>query len=115
MTVNTFVPDIAINFTENGKKKIKSLLNDKDGEFLRVYIEGGGCSGFQYGFKLDDTTSEYDIVIQIEKAKVLVDPMSYQYLVNSEIDYKEDIMGSMFIVQNPQARSTCGCGLSFSL
>lgn len=114
MSVNTFVPDILISFTENGKRKIKNLLESKD-ESLRVYIEGGGCSGFQYGFKIERESSEDDVIIDIDNVKVLVDPMSYQYLINSEIDYKEDLMGSMFVISNPQAKTTCGCGQSFTV
>ncbi|MFU8765276.1 MAG: iron-sulfur cluster insertion protein ErpA [Haliea sp.] len=82
---------------------------------LRVYITGGGCSGFQYGFSFEDSAAEDDTVIEREGIAVLVDPMSFQYLVGSEVDYTEGLEGSRFIINNPNAATTCGCGASFSI
>ena len=91
-----------------------ALAQDKPGAALRVYIEGGGCSGFQYGFKFDSEETD-DIVIDASGAKVLVDPLSLQYLEGAEVDYKVDLQGSRFVIKNPNAQTTCGCGSSFSI
>jgi iron-sulfur cluster insertion protein len=82
---------------------------------LRVFIEGGGCSGFQYGFDFVDLAGEDDMVIERAGVRVVVDPLSYQYLLGAELDYREDLMGSRFIVNNPNAAVTCGCGASFGI
>lgn len=82
---------------------------------MRVFIHGGGCSGFQYGFDIDENINDDDVIIEVDGARVAIDTLSYQYLVNSEIDYKEELLGSMFVVLNPQAKSTCGCGSSFTI
>jgi iron-sulfur cluster insertion protein len=82
---------------------------------LRVFVQGGGCSGFSYGFTLDESKNEDDFDFAYEDVKVLVDSMSMQYLQGSSIDYKEDIMGASFVINNPQAQTTCGCGSSFSV
>jgi iron-sulfur cluster insertion protein len=106
-----------IRFTDNALNKIKNLI-EKDPNpnvKLRVYIIGGGCSGFQYGFKLDAAVNDDDILIQKENIAVVVDAMSAQYLEGAEIDYIENLQGARFSVQNPQAETTCGCGASFSL
>jgi|SRR6185312_1128655 len=107
-------------FTTNAAAKVWELI-EEEGNFnlkLRVYITGGGCSGFQYGFTFDEVVSEDDtIVTQVANehpVQLLVDPMSFQYLAGSEIDYKEDLEGSQFIIRNPNAKTTCGCGSSFS-
>jgi iron-sulfur cluster insertion protein len=120
-----------LNFTENAAAKVWGLIQE-EGNFnlkLRVYVTGGGCSGFQYGFSFDETVNEDDtIVTRIVSSdddsddegegghavQLLVDPMSFQYLVGAEIDYKEDIEGAQFIIRNPNAKTTCGCGSSFS-
>jgi len=81
---------------------------------LRIFVQGGGCSGFSYGFTLDEEQAEDDSLIELLGVGVLVDAMSYQYLVGATIDYKEDLMASQFVIQNPNATSTCGCGSSFS-
>ena len=86
-----------------------------EGKALRVAVEGGGCSGFQYGFSFDESQDEEDTVIERDGVSLLVDPMSYQYLVGATIDYQEGLQGSQFVVQNPNASSTCGCGSSFSI
>ncbi len=82
---------------------------------LRVYIEGGGCSGFQYGFQLESKTQEDDIVIQSNGVTLLIDSMSAQYLMGAEVDYLDDLMGARFLVNNPNASTTCGCGSSFAI
>lgn len=82
---------------------------------LRVFITGGGCSGFQYGFSFDENSADDDTVIERDGVTLLVDPMSYQYLVGSEVDYSEGLEGSRFIINNPNAVTTCGCGASFSI
>jgi len=107
-----------IEITESAKNKIIDLLseeNDPDLK-LRTFVQGGGCSGFQYGFTLDNDQNEDDFEFPLnEKYKMVVDAMSMQYLQGAEIDYKEDIMGSSFSIKNPNAETTCGCGSSFSL
>jgi iron-sulfur cluster insertion protein len=82
---------------------------------LRVFVQGGGCSGFQYGFTFDETTNEDDTTMEKDGVVLLIDSMSYQYLVGAEIDYKEDLEGSQFVIKNPNATTTCGCGSSFSV
>jgi len=108
-------------FTENAAAKVFSLIQEEGNPALklRVYVTGGGCSGFQYGFTFDETVQSDDTVVDKtissgETIQLLVDPMSFQYLAGAEIDYKEDIEGEQFIIRNPNANSTCGCGSSFS-
>ena len=105
-----------INITESCMSKVADLLAEENNPklALRVFVQGGGCSGFQYGFTFDDAQAEDDFEIVKESVRVLVDSMSYQYLVGATIDYKEDTMGSQFVINNPGATSTCGCGSSFS-
>jgi len=86
-----------------------------NGKALRVAVDGGGCSGFQYGFQFDETSEEDDILMEYQGVKVIVDMLSLQYLSGAEIDFKDDIMGSRFLVNNPNASATCGCGSSFSI
>jgi iron-sulfur cluster insertion protein len=81
---------------------------------LRVFVQGGGCSGFQYGFTFDEITNEDDTIMSKHGVSLLIDAMSYQYLLGAEIDYKEDLQGAQFVIKNPNATSTCGCGSSFS-
>lgn len=112
-----------IVFTHAAARKVKSLIEEEGNSTLnlRVYITGGGCSGFQYGFTFDDTIQEDDFVIQEQEGedrtdvKLLVDPLSYQYLQEAEIDYSEGIEGEQFVIRNPNAKTTCGCGSSFSV
>lgn len=114
-------------FTDSAAAKVWELIKEEENLNLklRVYVTGGGCSGFQYGFTFDETVNADDTIV--EKAivatdddeaggtvQLLVDPMSFQYLVGAEIDYKEDIEGAQFIIRNPNAKTTCGCGSSFS-
>jgi len=104
-------------FTGNAANKVKQLIEEEGNENLklRVFITGGGCSGFQYGFTFDENQQDGDTVVVTEGVTLLVDPMSYQYLVGAEIDYKEDLSGSQFVIRNPNATTTCGCGSSFSV
>lgn len=104
-------------FTESAAVKVKELI-DEEGNTnlkLRVFISGGGCSGFQYGFSFDETVNEGDTVIQRGGVMVLVDPMSFQYLAGAEIDYSDGLEGAHFVIRNPNASTTCGCGSSFSV
>ncbi|MDE2259695.1 MAG: iron-sulfur cluster insertion protein ErpA [Betaproteobacteria bacterium] len=103
-------------FTNNAADKVKQLIDEEGNSDLklRVFVTGGGCSGFQYGFTFEETSNADDTVMQKNGVSLLIDPMSYQYLVGAEIDYKEDLEGAQFIIRNPNATSTCGCGSSFS-
>jgi len=105
-----------INIQPNAVKKIKEIMSDEPSTSrLRVFVQGGGCSGFSYGFTIDDQKNEEDFEIQIEDIAVLVDSMSSQYLQGAEIDYVETLAGSNFSIKNPNAQSTCGCGSSFAV
>lgn len=105
-----------IVFTDNAAKKVGSLITEEgnDNLKLRVYISGGGCSGFQYGFTFDEEVNEDDTQVENDGVTVLIDSMSIQYLNGAEIDYKEDVSGAQFVIRNPNAATTCGCGSSFS-
>jgi iron-sulfur cluster insertion protein len=110
-----------ITLTTSAAEKVWQLIQEEDNYELklRAYVTGGGCSGFQYGFTFDEVINEDDTVVsksidQQDAVQLLVDPMSFQYLVGSEIDYKEDVEGSQFVIRNPNAKTTCGCGSSFS-
>lgn len=107
----------SINLSANAVHKVQQLVSEEEnGELkLRVYITGGGCSGFQYGFSFDEAVAEDDTIIEEGGVTLLVDPMSFQYLVGSEVDYTEGLEGSRFVVNNPNATTTCGCGASFSI
>ncbi|MBL8379628.1 MAG: iron-sulfur cluster insertion protein ErpA [Burkholderiales bacterium] len=104
-------------FTESAATKVASLIEEEGNPDLklRVFVTGGGCSGFQYGFTFDETVNEDDSMLEKNGVKLLVDSMSYQYLVGAEIDYKEDLEGAQFVIKNPNAQTTCGCGSSFSV
>lgn len=106
-----------ITITESAKTKIQDLLLEEGNPdlFLRTFVQGGGCSGMSYGFTFDEVMNEDDFEIPLEKFKVLVDSMSMQYLQGASIDYKEDLHGSEFVIKNPNAQTTCGCGSSFSV
>ena len=106
-----------LQFTDAAAKKVKILIADEENPNLRlrVYITGGGCSGFQYGFTFDDAINDGDMTIEKEGVALVVDPMSLQYLVGGCVDYTEGPEGSRFIVTNPNAKTTCGCGSSFSI
>ncbi|MBT9432336.1 iron-sulfur cluster insertion protein ErpA [Candidatus Sodalis endolongispinus] len=108
---------LPLQFTDSAASKVKSLISDEENPNLklRVYITGGGCSGFQYGFTFDDKVNEDDFTIEKQGVALVVDPMSLQYLVGGSVDYSEGLEGSRFIVTNPNAKTTCGCGSSFSI
>ena len=103
-------------FTDNAANKVKALIVEEGNAELklRVFVSGGGCSGFQYGFTFEEKPNEDDTVLEKNGVQLLIDPMSYQYLVGSEIDYKEDLEGAQFVIKNPNATTTCGCGSAFS-
>ena len=103
-------------FTDSAAAKVKELIDEEGNPALklRVFVQGGGCSGFQYGFTFDEETNEDDTVMEKDGVTLLIDAMSFQYLVGAEIDYKEDLQGAQFVIKNPNASSTCGCGSSFS-
>lgn len=107
----------ALSLTDRAIAKIKSLVEEEanDELKLRVFVTGGGCSGFSYGFTFDEIVAEDDTAVEIEGVTALVDPMSFQYLVGAEVDYMEGLEGSRFTVSNPNAETTCGCGSSFSV
>ncbi|OOF66502.1 iron-sulfur cluster insertion protein ErpA [Rodentibacter caecimuris] len=108
---------VPITFTDAAANKVKALISEEENHELklRVYITGGGCSGFQYGFTFDEKTNEGDLIVEKSGVKLVVDPMSLQYLIGGTVDYTEGLEGSRFIVNNPNASSTCGCGSSFSI
>ena len=112
----TFNPT-GINLTARAVEKVRELVSEEENDELklRVFITGGGCSGFQYGFTFDELAADDDTAIEKDGVTVLVDPMSFQYLVGSEVDYTEGLEGSRFIITNPNATTTCGCGSSFSI
>jgi iron-sulfur cluster insertion protein len=106
-----------INISPSAKEKIIDILMEENNPTisLRTFVQGGGCSGFQYGFTLDEEKNDDDFEFEVGQFKILVDAMSMQYLTGAEIDYKDDIMGSNFVINNPNAQTTCGCGSSFSI
>ncbi len=103
-------------FSDSAASKVAQLITEEANPNLklRVFISGGGCSGFQYGFTFDENLEEGDTQVQNQAVTLLIDPMSIQYLAGAEIDYKEDLEGSRFVIRNPNAATTCGCGSSFS-
>jgi len=107
----------AMFFTDQAADKVHRLIAEEGNDKLklRVFVTGGGCSGFQYGFSFDEEVADDDTVIRNKGASLLVDPLSYQYLVGAKVDYVEGLEGARFIVDNPMAATTCGCGASFSI
>ena len=113
----------SLKFSNAAASKVAELIKEEENDALnlRVFITGGGCSGFQYGFSFDEGVQEDDMIFErsVEDyhrpIKLLVDPMSYQYLANAEIDYREDLQGEQFVIKNPNAKTTCGCGSSFNI
>ena len=103
-------------FTENAANKVRQLIDEEGNNELklRVFVTGGGCSGFQYGFTFEESVNEDDTPLEKNGVTLLVDPMSLQYLTGAEIDYQENAEGAQFVIKNPNATSTCGCGSSFS-
>ena len=115
--VDLQTPPTPLIFTDSAAEKVRDLLIDEGNPDLklRVFVQGGGCSGSQYGFTFDEEVSDDDTKINKNGVTLLVDPMSFQYLFGAEIDYKEDIEGSQFVIRNPNASTTCGCGSSFDV
>ena len=106
-----------INFSDNAVKKVKELI-DEEGTpdlKLRVFVSGGGCSGFQYGFTFEESENDDDTKVTKDSVTLLIDPMSLQYLAGAEIDYQDNVQGSQFVIKNPNVTTTCGCGSSFSV
>jgi iron-sulfur cluster insertion protein len=103
--------------TDSAAHKVKSLIEEEGNAALklRVFVSGGGCSGFQYGFTFDESVNEGDTAVEKDGVTFLVDPMSYQYLIGAELDYTEGLQGAQFVIRNPNASTTCGCGSSFSM
>ncbi|MDD5295312.1 MAG: iron-sulfur cluster insertion protein ErpA [Rhodocyclaceae bacterium] len=116
MNAATEMP-IPLLFTDSAAAKVKELITEEGNPELklRVFVTGGGCSGFQYGFTFDEVAAEDDTVMEKDGVTLLIDPMSFQYLAGAEIDYTEGLEGSQFVIKNPNATSTCGCGSSFSV
>ncbi|MCS3903468.1 iron-sulfur cluster insertion protein [Methylohalomonas lacus] len=109
--------DSPLVFTESAADKVRELIAEENNDalMLRVFISGGGCSGFQYGFTFDENITEGDAVVEKAGVKLLIDPMSIAYLMGAEIDYTEGLEGAQFVIRNPNASTTCGCGSSFSV
>ena len=106
-----------LTLTESAISKITDILKEEDSQYdlkVRVFVQGGGCSGMEYGFTFDENQNEDDFLIEKDSVKLIIDSISSQYLIGSEIDYVEDVSGSSFKVKNPNAQTTCGCGSSFS-
>ena len=112
----TATDEPALVFTDSAALKVGELIREEGNPNLklRVFVSGGGCSGFQYGFTFDENEEDGDTCVETRGVKLVVDPMSFQYLAGAEIDYKEDIEGAKFVIRNPNATTTCGCGSSFS-
>ncbi len=108
--------DAPLLFTDSAATKVRALIEDEGNPELklRVYISGGGCSGFQYGFEFDENQAEDDLAVERGGVTLLVDPLSLQYLMGAEVDYTESLSGAQFVIRNPNAKTTCGCGSSFS-
>jgi len=106
-----------VEFTDAAARKVHELILEEGnpGLKLRVYISGGGCSGFQYGFTFDENRAEDDVAIDNDGVTLLIDPLSFQYLMGAEVDYSETLQGAQFVIRNPNAATTCGCGSSFSV
>ena len=117
MTATELKMPTPINFTDNAVNKVKELIKEEDTPDLklRVFVSGGGCSGFQYGFTFEESINEDDTQVTKDTVTLLIDPMSLQYLTGAEIDYQDNVQGSQFVIKNPNAETTCGCGSSFSV
>ncbi|OGI58461.1 MAG: iron-sulfur cluster insertion protein ErpA [Candidatus Muproteobacteria bacterium RBG_19FT_COMBO_61_10] len=107
---------VPLNFTDSAAKKVQELIEEEKNPslMLRVFVSGGGCSGFQYGFTFDEQVADGDTKVTKNNVTLLIDPMSFQYLMGAEIDYQEGLDGAQFVIKNPNAKTTCGCGSSFS-
>jgi iron-sulfur cluster insertion protein len=108
--------DSPLIFTQAAAAKVAALIQEEGNPALnlRIYVQGGGCSGFQYGFSFDENKTEGDVLVETDGVGLLIDPMSMQYLMGAEVDYVEDLKGAQFVIRNPNATTTCGCGSSFS-
>ncbi len=108
---------VLLDITASAVRKVQALVEDEGnpGLKLRVFVTGGGCSGFQYGFTFDEAPDEEDTLVEKDGICVLVDPLSFQYLIGASVDYQEGLEGARFVVNNPNASTTCGCGASFSI
>ena len=117
MNAPTFDMPSPLKVSESAARKVRELIEQEQNPDLklRIFIQGGGCSGFQYGFTFDDAVNDDDTRVEKEGVTLLIDPLSFQYLVGAEIDYQEGIEGAQFILKNPNAKTTCGCGSSFSV
>ena len=117
MNAPTVITPPSLTFSNSAALKVKELIDEEESPDLklRVFVTGGGCSGFEYGFTFDEDMDDEDTIIENEGVALLIDSLSYQYLVGAEVDYKEDLQGSRFVVTNPNAATTCGCGNSFSI
>ena len=106
-----------VRFSDSAAAKVKQLMHEENNDqlMLRVYVQGGGCSGFEYGFDFEDKANDDDTVLENDGVKLLIDPLSFQYLMGAEIDFKEDLQGARFVISNPNATTTCGCGSSFGI
>lgn len=115
--VNLDAPPSPFVFTDAAAEKVRDLIAEEGNPNLklRVFVQGGGCSGFQYGFTFDEDINDDDTTLDKNGVQLLIDAMSYQYLLGAEIDYKESIEGSQFVIKNPNATTTCGCGSSFAI
>ena len=119
-TTGSIVMEVQENplvFTNSAAMKVRQLIDEEGDQnlMLRVFVSGGGCSGFQYGFTFDQNETDGDTIVENQGVKLLVDPMSVQYLMGAQIDYTEGLEGSQFVIRNPNATTTCGCGSSFSV
>jgi iron-sulfur cluster insertion protein len=114
--IESAIPDPLV-FTDAAAAKVRELIEDENNDHLklRVFVSGGGCSGFQYGFTFDENMQEGDTAVEKGGVTLLIDPMSFQYLMGAEIDYTEGLEGAQFVIRNPNATTTCGCGSSFSV
>ncbi len=116
MTTTT-VEASPVLFTDNAASKVKELITEESNPNLklRIFVSGGGCSGFQYGFSFDENVADDDTRVERNGVTLLIDPMSFQYLMGAEIDYQDGLDGSRFVIKNPNAQTTCGCGSSFNV
>jgi len=110
------LPPPPLLFTDAAAHKVGELIREEANPALklRIYVQGGGCSGFQYGFTFDESIEDGDLTVANQGVTLVVDPMSFQYLIGAEIDYREGLDGAQFVIRNPNAKTTCGCGSSFS-
>lgn len=114
--MNDVIDEASLQFTHAAARKVRELMLEEGNPELklRVYIQGGGCSGFQYGFSFDESAQDDDLAVQTDGVTLIVDPVSLQYLTGAEVDYSESLQGAQFVIRNPNAKTTCGCGSSFS-